>query len=371
MLPEYKIEIFEQYKKFLSKKGWSFRENETGDLYFYKKRFPDFVDFRSFSKSKYPLSIFEISQKSIDFFKNANYDRVVMNSVLNDTPGDTFFIVAGTQYLTKNSLFNSPSRLFSLQPVVRTKFRKKIKDGTLSTFINMANMCPSTSIEEHLDELDKSFDFLSACKLYVNDLTLVLKRNYGAHKGNWSKTDGVVLKLFYGNLEIGDAGLISFDDSSCLLSDRGLGLERLVWAQYKENFKDVVGPLPDARFIDLDLMDSIRSITLLSASEVSDGTIDQKRQFYQYINKLPIAIPNLSALSKYYYDFWSFYIKLNNSFDRTFEFIDDSIQRMKFLKLNKKLDLKNKSDDFSNLDNYIKNLITKKIIKPSDLRRLN
>ncbi|HII15616.1 MAG TPA: hypothetical protein HA362_04855, partial [Nanoarchaeota archaeon] len=211
-----KSQIIDAIDRYLSEHNWNKDVLESGDFGYSKQRpfnSTASLDFLGYSKRKEPVSLDGFVQQMRNFFSNAGFREGHLDSVINNHVGDTLFIVAGIQFF--GDYFHSQKSIdtqkyFMSQPVVRTKFREDVGEGNVSSFVNICTVQCGATLEEHILAIGHWMNFLSSIGLYMGDFSLKINRNYSRKSGFWANTEGVVLKFYYGGLELGDAGLIFF-----------------------------------------------------------------------------------------------------------------------------------------------------------------
>lgn len=215
------------------------------------------------------------------------------------------------------------------------RYINKIGEGSTTSFVNASTVQLQCSFESHIRSLDDWLDLLSKLGLYMGDfnLEIVSPERYGrGKKGNWKHTDGFSIGINYLNLNIGDAGYIRIpsEGRSLEISDIGFGLERILWGLYKTpSYFDLIGPQSEIKNSRFQLVDSLRSSTLLGMSNISEGTSDAHNQFRKFtkIASGYYGMFDAFKLVSHYYNFWSKFITPKKSTLETYYFLDENIRK--------------------------------------------
>jgi len=374
------IKIKEEINNYLIKKNWnSHKEGKT--VFYYKDRNPFEIkenEFLSYSKRKKPMSLQNFINKTEEYFNEKNFSRKVLNSIINDKK-DTIFIVAGIQYFS-DIIFGKQEgdgiKYFVPQPVIRTKYRDYVGEGSISSFVNLSTMQSPTSPENHLSHIDDWMNYLSKLGLNIKDFVLRLNESNGEDwAGHWSKTHGNILFFDYGGLEIGDAGYLQIENKPPI-TDIGFGLERILWAVNKERFSDLIGPIPFSFEEDYSIMDSIRTTTLISLSGLGRKDKEALSQFKIYMTKIKNKRDfNIYEIVKHYYNFWNKFVNPLKKFDETFSLIQNEFNRQKNLDLVQKLGFQKTPKTLqkylsSGVDIFIHKLIEENLSNLKDIRKI-
>jgi len=277
--------------------------------------------FLDYSKPKHFIFLDTLHKETRDFFKSKNFKMIAGINAINKL-GDTFFIVAGVQFLDevfhKNGVIPSGS-FFIAQPSIRTKFLRKkgFAEGYSTSFVNVCTEEVNSTIDRYIESLDTWLDYFSYIGLLANDLTLVKKDTVCTEDitSFWSKLKGNSLFFNYGGLELGDGSYIwripQKNRDSLTLIDFGFGLERICWAKNKsDSYFDAIGPLPLSLKGNTQLIDCVRTITLMTSSGVVPKQRPQGPKLTQFVRKylsLKDASYDICSLISYYYSFWSMF----------------------------------------------------------------
>jgi hypothetical protein len=159
-------------------------------------------------------------------------------------------------------------RGFLPQPVVRftgpRDERGRLREGVLTSFINVSCVQPVASVREHVQLIDMWLTVLSRLGLHASHL------EFRGDLSVWSRgpVQGVTLHILHAGLPIGDAVLLwNREHPENLATDLGSGLERLRWTLDRRDWPTLVFGAA-ARSSDPDTLDAIRTATLLVGSGI-------------------------------------------------------------------------------------------------------
>jgi hypothetical protein len=374
-----RMEIRERLLDYFHQHGWRIEEGETKTS-IYKDRKPQEVtphNFLEYSKRKRPLTIKDFVQNAKQYFIGKGYEQVVRNSIINPEK-DTIFLVAGIQYLSdifRGRKEGDGKKYFIPQPVIRTKYRDSVGEGSVSSFVNLSTAQVPSSLEDHLNHVDDWMNYLSTIGLNLRDFNLSLERSNGDDwAGFWANARGDVLTFSYGGLEIGDAGYLQIGEGP-KITDVGFGLERVLWAVNKnKHFSDLIGPKPFSFGDDYQLLDSIRTATLIASSGLNREDNDSLRQFQIYLNNIRTREPfDLDGLVKHYYNFWENFIDPPKSYEQTFSLVRSELNRQVNLEMLRSLGFEKPPKSIlgeinNDSDSFIAELINQCLVKQEDFR---
>lgn len=247
------------------------------------------------------------------FFEKAKFENIPSKSIINES-GLTLFISAGVQVLDpiihdEKEIF--AEKIYIAQPVFRTQFIPKISEGVSSSFINIATEMLNKSPEEHFHALDQWMELLNILGLSKENLILKSIERYD----KWGKRKFLqkILKIYYDDLEIGDALYIDMPQDSrenILISDIGFGLDRIKWllSANKSYFQTIA---PDNEvFLNLDnkTIDYTRTLSLLAGFGIEPSNNEHGYRFRQ-LSKLLIKTNlgkkiDLNNLIRHWYNDW-------------------------------------------------------------------
>jgi len=334
---EERKEFQDHLNRFLTKRKWKRREFESKTIYLKEgvNYPPDHFLEKPRKRRLPPLS--QGIRKIIAFFPERGYEEKVQDNIVNTGKvKDTFLIGAGVQYFREcfwGDKGPTEGSFFLPQPVIRMQYANSVKEGSTSSFVNASTVQLQSSFREHLVSLDNWFDLFSEQGLYMGDFNLevVSPERYGrGKKGKWKDTDGFSVNINYLNQNIGDAGFIRVQTKRGPLevSDIGFGLERILWSLYKTpSYFDLIGPISETRNLRFQLVDSIRSATLLGMSNISDkdqNSYNQFKKFVKYASDFYGQF-DLFKLIRHYHNFWSEFINPQRGSTQTYYFLDREI----------------------------------------------
>ncbi len=231
------------------------------------------------------------------------------------------------------------SNCFVIQPVLRTQSIKSIAaiDGFSSSFVNIASVEWLSSHEKYLQLLDNLLLIISALGLYVGSLTLKIAKDTNDWQGKEVKAYS--LKINYKGLEIGIANLfydIQVKSGNVILSDVGIGLERLLWAVNKHPaYFDSFSPLHYSVHVPRENLDAIRTAVLMVGSGVAPGHREHGQKLRSILEPLHLIGYNLDwfELVNYFHQWWSKYLLLERSNLECYRIIKAELDRYRNLKL--------------------------------------
>lgn len=333
-------EFLFQLDQFLEGNHWIKKSDKNGSIVFKKKNFSKNNDFLQLSKKKGLPSLNEQITYLSSFFYNLSFERKVSEKIaLTDgVAGESFLIGSGIQnfrdlFWGEKAL--KKSKFFIPQPVIRTQYINQIREGCTSSFVNVTTAGLNYEFKDHLRTLDTWFSLFSKMGLHMNDfnLNLVPKERYSLNKkGIWSNTDGISLGINYQNLNLGDAGFIKLPNKDEFISDIGFGLERILWAVNKTNsYFSLIGPELESEKKRYAVMDSTRSATLLSMTNISEANKDSINQFRKFTKKLSKHYGNfdLYRLVEHYHSYWSNFLNEQKPLALTYYFLRKEIENEK------------------------------------------
>lgn len=258
------------------------------------------------------------SEKIILNFESLAYRKQEPIPVVNRI-GSTLFVGTGGQYYD-TAIFQEEridmSRVVIAQPVIRLQGKDLVGkiDGFTTAFINIATEQPNVTMAEHLQHFDHWLEQLSSLGLFMGDFSLKVTTD----KPEWGKyqPDAVTVKISYLGLELGVANYFTNIPQQTrkplTLSDMSFGLERIAWALNKTpSYYDIVGPINYSAKGNYKLMDAYRTMTLMSASEVTPSNRDRGSKFRMLAKSLAAPTEPLHPdLIDYYYEWWSQFANL-------------------------------------------------------------
>ncbi|MFF4778977.1 hypothetical protein ACFY05_39755 [Microtetraspora fusca] len=150
------------------------------------------------------------------------------------------------------------------QPVVRFTGRREtdgtLRDGFLTSFVNVSCVSPIPSLNEHVEILDAWLGVLAGIGLHARHIEI-----YGSVLP-WERgpVGGITLRFRHAALTIGDIVVLwNQQEPTIMATDLGSGLERLAWAIRRSPWPLLIhGRLAAAA--DGEALDAIRTATLIS-----------------------------------------------------------------------------------------------------------
>jgi len=272
--------------------------------------------------------------ETFSYFISEGYRKLPSASILNpysrrgdsNNLEDTLFIVAGVQALNPIFIDEAPvteGALFIAQPVIRTQYADMVGkiDGFSTSFVNICTEDLNASPKRHVEHIDRWLSYLSHIGLFVNQTSIVpefLTPDWG--KGTFNN---VAIYLNYGGLQLGDMsffyGIPQRTRKEMTVSDIGFGLERVAWAVNKStSYFDAIGPFIESFLEKYRLMDSARTLALISGSGVTpskEGTGYRFRKFAQMLLDADKGDFGFLHLIPYYHSFWGNLLQLSRNSD--------------------------------------------------------
>ncbi|ARF74307.1 hypothetical protein B7C62_20240 [Kitasatospora albolonga] len=198
---------------------------------------------------------------------------------------------------------------FIPQPVVRFTAHRdaagELKDGFLTSFVNISRVQPIQSMDEYGAVLDGWLTVLSQVGFHARHLSI-----YGTLTP-WRRrqVEGITLRFRHLDLPLGDIVLLwNTAHPDRLAVDLGTGLERLAWARTRESWPSLIyGRF--ARVAPSPTLDAIRTATLLLGSGIAPaarGAGGITRRVIGAINP-DAARLGVSAMVRAVYDYWSLF----------------------------------------------------------------
>lgn len=378
-MTEIEFRIASAENEFFSRRGWKLKQCPFCNRGYYTKR--DLPSCGSYNCSggylflnhpspKAYLRFNECADRLRTFFSAAKFQLSSPIAIPRKDERTLFASTAGQIYddlIYGRNLCDYARRCATLQPVIRLQDVELIPslDGVSTSFVHSATESWNIQPDEHFNTLDKWFDFFSANGLYVGNICLRKWRE----NNNWSAhtVTSETLDINYAGLEIGIANFFfnipQLSGAKALMSDIGVGFERLVWAINKSpSYFDGIGPLSDILSHKREGLDALRTATLIAAFGI---TPDHKNHGSKLRAMIGIAAKesknsNLYELVRYYYRQWASFIALPLSHEQTYLTIWHEINRSLNLKTNLLWGV-DESIDQEN-DDYLWKLINKKSI---------
>lgn len=331
---------------FFKARGWTKKECNCGKIYYSKINSTasscgtcsdSSFTFRDIPRKKSIMSPGVLNTKALDFFSSKGFSLHESLNVAR-TVGGTDLIVAGVQVFDPiiHGYAEVESRtLFIAQPSIRMQFVSDVSgsNGTSTSFVNICTEVINISITEHLENLDQWFTFLSSLGIHFSGITLIPRLK----TSNWGTGDFNAIEIFivYAGLELGDANYMNImlknSDESIVISDIGLGLERILWAINKTtSYFDVISP--HSFNVTEDMYDSVRTITLLVCCGVigsNKGPGLQFRRIARKIYELNSALTNVRECVEYAHSYWINFIDTSVSTNTAFSIIKNEIDRLR------------------------------------------
>ncbi|MGY3843966.1 hypothetical protein ACWV2X_01710 [Streptomyces hydrogenans] len=198
---------------------------------------------------------------------------------------------------------------FIPQPVVRFTGHRdaagELKDGFLTSFVNISRVQPVQSMDEYGAILDGWLTVLSQIGFHARHLSI-----YGTLTP-WRRrqVEGITLRFRHLDLTLGDIVLLwNTAHPHRLAVDLGTGLERLAWARTRESWPSLIyGRF--ARVAPLPTLDAIRTATLLLGSGIAPAARGAGGITRRVIGAIDpdVARLGVSAMVRAVYNYWSLF----------------------------------------------------------------
>ncbi len=161
---------------------------------------------------------------------------------------------------------------FLPQPVVRFTGHRDhhgiLLPGFATSFVNASVIQPINGVTQHAGLIDAWLGVLSQLGFHARHLTITGRMTA------WQRPPvaGITLRFRHDELTLGDAVLLwNHEDTSCLATDIGSGLERLAWALTRRSWPETLyGNL--AAQADLNVLDAVRTATLIVGSGITPAS---------------------------------------------------------------------------------------------------
>ncbi len=211
---------------------------------------------------------------------------------------------------------------FVAQPVIRLQERRSVglTEGFSTSFIHAATECWNADANIHVTMLDAWLSAFSALGFYAGGLCLMPDQLNNDWAGLSVPAESI--RINYRGLEIGIANffLVPLSDGShAVLSDIGVGAERLSWAINKSgSYFDAIGPLVSLE--NSISLDAIRTAVLMVGSGVRPDVKGHGSKLRAILMEAPgiESRVNLFELVRYYYVQWRKFIPLSRDLGQVY-----------------------------------------------------
>jgi hypothetical protein len=346
-------EFDECLHKYLIGRGWHLGRCSSCDNEFYSKQafvtcqdydctqaFP-FLDLQG---RKAFIFLEDLAQSTREFFNEQGFEGIAPATILGHPEKGPFLISAGVQHFLQNIVgttqLTSRVGYFIPQPSVRMQYFEDVGLGKAvsTSFVNVCTVQPDSTIQDFVRHLDAWLDYLSHVGLFVNHTTIIKQKQILrpdlSELNPWSQARFRNIWICYGGLELGDAsfifGLPTIYATRSLV-DIGFGLERICWALNKtKSYAHVIGPFTHAFTNKFELLDSVRTMTLLSLGGVRPGREGPGYRLRQLIKRavsMTSEFGEIEGLIGYYFAFWSLFLKLGSTSQMCHDVIREEFRR--------------------------------------------
>lgn len=267
---------------------------------------------------KQPKSLHALDRDASSFFSALQYVQIPARRVFRKNERTLFASTSGQVF--DDAIYHGKSvtsrDVFCIQPVIRLQFADQVGtlEGVATSFLNIATDRWNSTAQQHIEAVDAWLNFLSKQGFYASNLAI--KRRYAENLWGDKTIHSEMLKFNYGGLELGVANYFLDiplpNETSATMSDISFGLERIAWAINKTtSYFDAVGPLSQTIRGKVVFMDTIRTLTLMSASGVDPSPHDHGSKFRALAKKVNgLTEGSVLEVIEYYYAQWSRFIKL-------------------------------------------------------------
>lgn len=216
---------------------------------------------------------------------------------------------------------------FLPQPAVRLNAKRdsdgELRDGFLTSFVNVSHVQPITSIAEYASIVDGWIDVMSGIGLHARQLTI------GGDLKVWRRAEleGITLRFWHIGVELGDVVLLwNAEDPSYMATDLGSGLERLRWHISRDEWKSVAfGWL--ANHATVAALDAVRTATLIVGSGIlpaARGRGGAVRRMLRYIDPNSAAL-GLGQAVRAFHEYWELVTRLTTPWHETARILETEV----------------------------------------------
>jgi hypothetical protein len=193
------------------------------------------------------------------------------------------------------------------QPVVRFTGERDassaLREGYLTAFVNLSAVTRIASVARHVELLNAWIGGLSAIGIHASRLAI------GGDLAVWQRgpVSGITLFCECDGTGISDAVLLWHTaDPRYLASDIGSGLERLRWLLSRQSWATTTFG-DSARYWSADLLDAVRTATLLAMSGIRSGPRGAGYGLRRVLGRIPasMAASGLGRLVRQQHGYWS------------------------------------------------------------------
>ncbi|MBU1110526.1 hypothetical protein KKB83_02825 [Patescibacteria group bacterium] len=209
------------------------------------------------------------------FFRNIKH--IAPDKILRPAGDSTYFTSAGVQHvetiLRETGDLNKTAFIIA-QPVVRSQFLDKVRDGISTSFVNYSVEFVDSTPAEFIELCIDFIRLIVSQEKSLEDISIRIEES----KGIWGKRkfSNIYFTVLYKGTELGECVYIYdfpvTEGRKIPISDICFGVERLNWAlelsdYYIEGFDPYYQLLPDSNKMSA-VIDSIKTATLLSGEGV-------------------------------------------------------------------------------------------------------
>lgn len=220
---------------------------------------------------------------------------------------------------------------FIPQPVVRFTGHRdaagELKDGFLTSFVNISRVQPIQSTDEYGAILDGWLTVLSHLGFHARHLSIC------GSLTSWRRrqVEGITLRFRHLDLTLGDIVLLwNSENPNRLAVDLGTGLERLAWARTRADWRTLVyGRFNEG--IPAQTLDAIRTATLLVGHGIlpaSRGPGSATRRVIGAIDA-DTARLGVSAVTRSFHPFWDLSSPMSLPWPQVTQTIDNELGRQR------------------------------------------
>lgn len=253
----------------------------------------------------------------ISFFEEG---KLVPADAVCRTAGDTtLFTTSGVQKLEtidKSDRGLQKENLVCSQPVIRSQFMDKIKEGTSSSFVNFSVELIDCEPDDFIVAVNKMISLFAKFGIKKDELEFAIKDD--SVKWGDKKFKNTSIKVYLNGVEIGEGVYIydypSLNSKQIAVTDIGFGIERLLWCinnnPYFSEFADVYSDSNEKLGRDeiAGIIDPIRSMVLIAGEGVKGSNKNhgyRLRQFSKrFVNRNKVLGLDEKEIIRRSLDYW-------------------------------------------------------------------
>lgn len=265
------------------------------------------------------IQFFEHStlEKPSDLFKYFKDAKIIQpDRILRPNGDTTFFTTAGVQHV--ETIINEKGKLTKelfmvAQPVIRSQFMDKVKNGTSTSFINFSVEYPYATISEFTQLTNNLIKLI--VNQGINPQQLKFQIENSSDKWGSRHFDKSFITIYIDGVELGESVYIHnyplAKDEHISIADVSFGLERLNWAinnkPYFADFSNFYTNENDSNHI-TSIIDCIRTSVLIAGDGVRPSHKDPGYRLRQLLKRFVSRTQNMNVntvdIIRKSYQFW-------------------------------------------------------------------